>query len=1432
MKKICNTFSLKKVFIKKFKSVGLFALIMANYPNFSQQSYTFTNCGATGSLGPTPAMTNTTYATTNLNGLVGNNSGVQSFTIPSSGNYKVEAWGAAGGTQLYAPGYPGGRGAYMSGQFTFSAGTVVKIIVGQKGGDTQGIPQDNSAPGGGGGTFVYINSTDPTPLVAAGGGGGGGSSTGLIDATITTSANPAFLGAQGGSSGNGGASNYGIGSSYWAGSGCGWLTNGTGGNQITTYNYLPGSSGATGGRNPQSGAAGGVRYNDGIDEGGDGGFGGGGGGGSDNMGTGGGGGYSGGGGGSGYLNYTGGGGGSYNGGTNQVNTASVNIGHGYVVITQIQGVSITQTSSLSCNGNTNGSLYASAIGGTPPYSYLWSPGGSTSQTLTGLGAGTYTCQAIDATFLVLTGTFQITQPNALVATTTSQSLTCYGANNGAAGILVSGGVTPYSYTWSPGGANTSTLGGLAANIYTVNVKDFNNCNLTRTVDVVQPAALALSGFAIAPVICAGQTTTLLAGGAITYTWTGGAINGVSFTPTATTIYTVSGTNVNGCVGLGTAGVTVNPLPVISISGNTTICVGKTATLTASGALNYNWSSGATNTSVVNVSPTTNTVYTATGINANGCINTSTQAVVVNSLPIVSSTISNSVSCSGSPLLLFGSGAVTYAWSSGVTNGVAFNPTVSATYTLTGTDANGCSNTSTRTSSIVPLPSVVISGSLASCAGSSVMLTASGAQTYTWGTGQTTSSISVTPTILTTYSVTGTNSNGCKNTAFYAVSPSALPVIQLNATSTVVCNGSPVTIIANGASSYTWNPTNTNNAFITVTPSVNTTYTVNGLSQVGCASTTVITINVSSAPVVSITGPTLICNGSTTTFSATGASSYTWNTGSTSSSISISPTSASVYSLTALGSNGCFTTAVKSIVVNPLPIVSAAASNTAVCLGEATTLLSNGADTYTWLPINSNQAFHTFSPSSTSTYTLLGTNLAGCSNSAAVQVAVNSLPSVTITGSSSVCAGNTLTLIANGATSYTWNTSLNTNSILVNPNNTSVFSVIGSNANGCKTTSTHTVNVVATPTISISGGNQLCKGSSVTLTVSGASTYTWNNATQGSTITLSPAASTVITVSANDINGCVANLSHLIVVKNQPTVNIIGSDSLCIGSSAVLNANGASTYSWSNGVFNSYSTAINPTINTSYTVIGTDANGCSSSATFSVKVNNLPNVSVSGSDSTCVGSAVNLVASGASTYTWNTGVNASSITVSPLVNTTYTVSGLNSQGCKGSSTYSVAIKNAPVIAVVSVANPICLGDVVGINAGGATTYTWNTGSNSAGISVSPELTTNYTVTATGANGCKGTSVFTQSVAACLGIENSEVESEFISVFPNPSNGEIHLKSNTDWQAIIVNELGQVVQEIVLNQENHKTTTLSLTNGIYFLMARDKNKTWNQKIIIAK
>lgn len=296
--------------------------------------YTFTNCSATGANGPSQAQCNTAYTGTSLAGSVTLSSGVQSWTVPATGNYTIEAWGAAGGTHTYTPGYAGGAGARMKGTFSLTAGTVVKVVVGQKGGDSLNV--DNAAPGGGGGTFVWNNADTSNPLVAAGGGAGGSrNDVATKHATITTSANHSQCSSNGGTGGNGGGVNTG-GNSYWAGGGAGWLTDGTGGNNATAYSYTAGTEGAQGGRRPLAGAIGGTRYNDSTDEGGDGGFGGGGGGGSDNMGTGGGGGYSGGGGCNSVVsNGQGGGGGSYNAGTSPDNTAAYNTGHGKVIITAV-----------------------------------------------------------------------------------------------------------------------------------------------------------------------------------------------------------------------------------------------------------------------------------------------------------------------------------------------------------------------------------------------------------------------------------------------------------------------------------------------------------------------------------------------------------------------------------------------------------------------------------------------------------------------------------------------------------------------------------------------------------------------------------------------------------------------------------------------------------------------------------------------------------------------------------------------------------------------------------------------------------------------------------------------------------------------------------------------------------------------------------------
>ena len=302
--------------------------------------YSFTTCGQTGPTGPSQSSCDSDYSGTPLAGNVTVTGGIQQWTVPADGRYRIEAWGGEGGTQTFAPGFPGGKGAYASGEFDLTAGETINIIVGQRGEDTR-AQVDNAAPGGGGGSFVYVTATDAFPLIAAGGGGSGARCTSvsplLQNANGTTAGNRSGTHNNGGSGGNGGRNNVG-GSSYWAGGGAGWLTNGTGGDNPVDYDFTPApTDGAEGGRAPRNGANGGIRWNDGNDEGGDGGFGGGGGGGSDNMGGGGGGGFSGGGGANGddCGNEPGGGAGSYSGGESAVLTGGVNAADGSVIITAI-----------------------------------------------------------------------------------------------------------------------------------------------------------------------------------------------------------------------------------------------------------------------------------------------------------------------------------------------------------------------------------------------------------------------------------------------------------------------------------------------------------------------------------------------------------------------------------------------------------------------------------------------------------------------------------------------------------------------------------------------------------------------------------------------------------------------------------------------------------------------------------------------------------------------------------------------------------------------------------------------------------------------------------------------------------------------------------------------------------------------------------------
>jgi hypothetical protein len=269
-----------------------------------------------------------------------------------------------------------------------------------------------------------------------------------------------------------------------------------------------------------------------------------GGGGAAFHGAGGGGGYSGGGGGgSCYANEQplGGGGGSYNGGGNQLNSPGVRSGHGMIIITTFSNtpisVIINQTGNISCNGYSNGALTASASGGQAPYSYAWLPGSGTGTLLSNIPAGVFTVIVTDANSNSVSATYNLTQPPAVTMNVAFTNMSCNGNNNGSATITTSGGTPPYNFSWLPSAGSNSVATSLGAGNHTAVATDANGCSKSASFAIIQTSSVGVSG---GGTICAGQSATLSAYGAASFTWNTGAVSGsIVVTPTVSTVYSVS-----------------------------------------------------------------------------------------------------------------------------------------------------------------------------------------------------------------------------------------------------------------------------------------------------------------------------------------------------------------------------------------------------------------------------------------------------------------------------------------------------------------------------------------------------------------------------------------------------------------------------------------------------------------------------------------------------------------------------------------------------------------------------------------------------------------------------------------------------------------------------------------------------------------------------
>lgn len=393
--------------------------------------------------------------------------------------------------------------------------------------------------------------------------------------------------------------------------------------------------------------------------------------------------------------------------------------------------------------------------------------------------------------------------------------------------------TAASYAWSTT-ETSQTITVDAPGSYTVTVTDANGCVGTSAAVVVVENALPTVDAGADQAVCENSPVTLEGDGAVSYAWNNGVTDGIAFTATATTTYTVTGTDANGCVNTDEVMVTVNalPEPVITASGALAICDGAEVVLTSSAATGNVWSTTATSETITVDEAGS---YTVTVTDANGCIGTSAPVVVtVNALPSVNGGADIAV-CKNGQAILFATGAQTYAWTGNITNGVSFVATETTTYTVTGTDANGCVNTDQVTVTVNPLPTVEAGANQMLCGAGQVTLTATGATVYSWNNGVVNGVAFNAPVGNNVYMVTGIDALGCSNTDIVTVTVNPVPVASATA-------ANQLTIVASPAGmSYQWINCATNQPVLgannqTFTATENGSYKVTVTGMGGCTST--------------------------------------------------------------------------------------------------------------------------------------------------------------------------------------------------------------------------------------------------------------------------------------------------------------------------------------------------------------------------------------------------------------------------------------------------------------------------------------------------------------------------------------------------------------------------------------------------------------------
>lgn len=718
--------------------------------------------------------------------------------------------------------------------------------------------------------------------------------------------------------------------------------------------------------------------------------------------------------------------------------------------------------------------------------------------------------------------------------------------------------------------------------------------------------------------------------------------------------------------------------------------------------------------------------------------------------------------------------------------------------LTVSNRSG-SNTLTRNAQVQvgnPPPLTLIASKSEICPGEAVELKAAGAERLLWELGSSefipeSNTVIVQPTTDMTYRVKAQDGFACPATAEVSVRVDASRELLISPPSATICEGTTLILNATGADKYNWinapGLVNNNSGQIEVRPLETTVYTVLGSTRNGCQLEKSITVTVKKeTDLISIqVERQVVCLGQSVQLKAKGAASYSWSPAislntTEGATVIASPLQATIYTLTAITENGCVSESKVQLQIGEKPNVTAFATASEICEGDAIQLIANGGARYRWSPSQdlskTTGRLVDVSPNQNTLFQVIGEGANGCSDTAQIQVNVYQARPITISPQNpSICPGRSVILSASGGSSYTWtpNQGLNASyrpQVAASPEQTTTYRVTALDERGCQSSSETTVKVSEglNPLADFSAEEFfVCAGAPLQFInqSQNAADFLW--AFSGAEVETSREANPIVRfteqgvfnvkLTATACNGVsdVKESVAMIVVTAPLTLNLnaVENVSVCKGSPFKLEvtAEAGVDYRWSPDIGLSRTDGpevmASPKISTTYTLTGTNQDGCRSEESVTLSVVGTGNSLKVGprNSSICLGESVTLTASGAYSYRWypKDGLNVSDqavVVANPKKNRRYFIESTDLNGCVFRDTIKVEVKALPEISFVGKIDTLCEGQQALLKLSGEAQFSWApqyglSTTNGKEVMAFPKESTTYTVSATNAQGCK-------------------------------------------------------------------------------------------------